>query len=364
MRANLPPLEWREMYDIIDPFGDYRGVWISSIWFFDLDEEALTLYKAEGRCSTPLSLARQRQLTFDDFDPLPLPAPASNIDSILATTEWEPRLGYFPREKAFVGRVLGDFAQVWRHLLRRPQNDMTISKLAYAAICIASLTCSVDDRWGIDEGPGNTYVSIDDLPNWSSPEQPLIRTGDSWFVWTRDVSHGVDIIRQHIADEQPPSTCEKIFVVITLRHVVLCRARGFDLEWARPEVLFDGKEPPSDRAVDMLLWAAHRGASPAPSSLSRLPLEIQDEILRASPSPVGAAVLGCQLGIGSPFMWADKHMTVEREVCRGYLDEFTQLEARIVVNGECIGVSYKPKWKLKTARAAGEGHTSSGGEVN
>jgi hypothetical protein len=338
------PVEWRETYDVVNPFGDMRSAGLESVWLFDLGTDTLSLRKKDGFSSVSLALARQRELNMTDFAALSSPDPTDHIDQLTLDETWEPDFECISQIKSVPRRVLTDFVYTWRHLLRRPQNDTTFFRLAHAVMSIATLKFSIFDRTQFDHSPEHPYVWIDDLPRWDIPNNNLFRAGASWFVLTQDVLHGVDLIEQHIknrnADEMIFSAGYENYAILTLRHIILCRVSGNHLEWARPEVFFNSEETLSNRAIDMILWAAR--SSPAPTLLHKLPIEIQDEILGLSCTrSIGTAILGCQLGLGSPCTWDDKEVWFELEERKRKRMRHSPPEWQIFLAGGFTGVSYK-----------------------
>ncbi|KAJ4259677.1 hypothetical protein NW762_007607 [Fusarium torreyae] len=358
IKAGVPVI-WHETYDVINPFkdGDIRSAGLESVWLFDLTNNALFIRKKDLFSSVNLDLARQRRLTLDDFTPLSSPSagPTDRIEQLVLHKLWEPDFECISQTKHVPRRILKDFAYIWRHLLRKQQNDITFSRLAHAIVNIAMLKFSVSDRTGFDHSKGGPYVWIDDLPQWDTPNDNFVRVGTSWFVLTQDVPHGVDLIQQYIHNQNRNgkilTSSSQIYIILTLQHIILCRAHGKDLEWAQPEVFFNSEETISDRAIDMILWAAHSPSEP--TLLHNLPVEIQDLILRFScVSSVGAAVLGCQLGLGSPFTWGNKGTIIELEECKRKRNEFSQPESQIFLDQGFTGVSYKPRQKSPNFQAA------------
>jgi hypothetical protein len=48
-------LEWEDVYDFVNPFGDRRGDIFNSIWTFDLDKNLIFLTKQDSVHSAPLN---------------------------------------------------------------------------------------------------------------------------------------------------------------------------------------------------------------------------------------------------------------------------------------------------------------------
>ncbi|KNB18045.1 hypothetical protein FOXG_22118 [Fusarium oxysporum f. sp. lycopersici 4287] len=112
-------LEWEDVYDLVNPFGDTRGRSFNSVWTFDLDKDVLFLKKHDKLCSAPLSLARDRLLTLDDFELVRSPTEEIVEEITVPAPYWDLQLDVDQRKKALLGRILRDFGHTWRHLLRR-----------------------------------------------------------------------------------------------------------------------------------------------------------------------------------------------------------------------------------------------------
>ncbi|KAG6998895.1 hypothetical protein FocnCong_v013694 [Fusarium oxysporum f. sp. conglutinans] len=112
-------LECEDVYDLVNPFGDTRGRSFNSVWTFDLDKDVLFLTKHDKLCSAPLSLARDRLLTLDDFELVRSPTEEIVEEITVSAPYWDLQLDVDQRKKAFLGRILRDFGHTWRHLLRR-----------------------------------------------------------------------------------------------------------------------------------------------------------------------------------------------------------------------------------------------------
>ncbi|KAJ3537231.1 hypothetical protein NM208_g6399 [Fusarium decemcellulare] len=349
------PVGWRKTYDVVNPFGDARSDGLESVWLFDLETDTLFLRKRDGFCSASLSVARQRELNMANFTAVSSPDPTDHIDQLNLDETWVPNFECISETKSLPRKILRDFVYTWRHVLRRQQNDTTFSRLAHAVMSIATLKLSVVERSAFDHSPEYPWVSIEDLPQWDIPNNNIFRAGASSFVLTQDVLHGVDLVRQHIktrnADEKTFSAGGETYAILTLRHIVVCRVGENGLEWTRPEVFFSSEETLSDRAVDMLLWAAR--SSPAQTMLHKLPIEIQDKILylshassiAAASGPIAPAILGCQLGLGSPYMRGDRENCFELEPRKRKRMRYSPYEWKMHLAEGFTGVSYKTIWK-------------------
>lgn len=341
---------WSDTYDIAIPFGDRREVLYGSVWTFDLDQDVLFHTRSDGSSMVPLSLARERLLTSSDFVPLSLPPPPAPSSHSFAAPYWNVQIGDVARETSFLGRILQDFAHTWRHVLRRRQNRSTFLRLAVAVVWISSLDFTVIERTDWDHSPGGLYAQVSELPQWPCPNANFVKSGRTWFALFEDPDEGMRYIRQHHArqtsEEAPSKGNSATYVLLSLRHIVLVRAeKDGTLESTKPEVLFNGEDPPSSHAIDLLLWATKKKQEP--SALNSLPVELQDRILFfTSHSSVAAAKMGCDIGLGSPFTWSDGGRALELEPCKRKRTEFSPVESLIYFGPWMSAVSYKPRRRV------------------
>lgn len=303
----------------------------------------LLLEKKQGIFSAPLRLAREGLLTLESFDTMkPSPRP-SLLECRHPGPYWEPEICPWPRKRAFLERLLGDFGHTWRHILRRSMNSACFIKLAYAVIWISTLDFSITERTGFDHiSIGGPYVQLIDLPSWKTPQETLFQAGSSWVVLAQDTREGLEMVRRHLNSQTPKDPTPKVitYLILTLRYVVLCRAKGSGLEWTKAEVLFDDAIPTSTAAIEMIIWAT--STEPPETTLNFLPVEIQDRILHyAAGSSVASAKLGCELGLGSPFSWTDGGVSIRVEVTKTHRFESSPVESQIFLNGIMSGLSYK-----------------------
>lgn len=341
-------LNWNDVSDFVDPFGDRRGFMFESVWTFDFDKDVLFLRKDDQFCFVFLKLARQRLLTLDDFERLDLPRPFSLEDQGLPGPYWEPKLDLLPRVKSFLGKILRDFAYTWRHVLRRPMNNSTFLRLAYATIWISTLDFVVFERTGfqhnLHRGP---YVDVVDLPSWETPKATLVQAGSSWFALAQETREGLEIVRRHMSNCLEDSVISsRTYVILTLRQIIICKAQGSEFAWTRSETLF-GDGYISDAAIDMILWATNTtGTEPEPSAINSLPIEIQDRVLYyATTSFVASAKLGCKLGVGSSFPWVNSGLQIRLQEIKRHRGENSPVESQIHFAGVISGLSYKQDFR-------------------
>ncbi|KAL6407275.1 hypothetical protein AUP68_10104 [Ilyonectria robusta] len=339
-------LSWEGVYDFVNPFGDSRGGLFNSVWAFYFNKDVLFLTKQDRFCSTPLELARERLLTLDDFELLSSPTPTPPDEQTLPGPYWDPELNHLPQKRAFVGKILRDFAYTWRHVLRRQMNTTAFVKLASATIWISTMQFALIERTGFEHiAIGGPYVQLVDLPSWKTPEATLVQVGSSWFALAQDIEEGVKMVRRHMNSHpslKGATTNVVTYAILTPRQVVLCKVQGSELVRTRPEALFDDISP-SDTAIDMIFWATNTThTEPQPITINFLPVEIQDRILYyATTSLVASAKLGCELGLGSPFSWADRGVKIGVQEFKRHRFESSPVESQVAFNGVMSGLSYK-----------------------
>ena len=347
-------IHWEQQpYDIVIPYGDYRAAHFDTFWLFDLDADILCFLKYSGkRGSVSLDIARKRLLSFDDFKPWNEPAPLSLNEYDFPAPYWDFKPRVCARRKMFLQRILDDFAHQWRHVLRKRYNDLTLRKMARAIVRIATMDFAIKEIAGSRHNPQGRYVWINDLPKWESYEADLVKVGCFWFALSQSPSGGLKKIREHVEMEQTRRTTARVgdekaqyYMILSVRYIVLCRAHGHKLEWTRPEKLYDGESRPSDRAVDLLLSVTALEDPPSDTTLHRLPFELQDRILHfTSPGPIVSAQLGCNLGLGSPFLWMDWTMSIYADTA--YRNRFagsSPVESEIYFDDHMSGVVYKAR---------------------
>ncbi|EXL68447.1 hypothetical protein FOPG_15491 [Fusarium oxysporum f. sp. conglutinans race 2 54008] len=213
-------LECEDVYDLVNPFGDTRGRSFNSVWTFDLDKDVLFLTKHDKLCSAPLSLARDRLLTLDDFELVRSPTEEIVEEITVSAPYWDLQLDVDQRKKAFLGRILRDFA--------------------YAVIWIISMDFGIVERTGFEHvgGGGGRYVGAADLPRWDAPNKTIVQVGSCWFVLARNIRKGLAMIREHmgsLAAIAETTTGTASYAILTLRQIVCCKVHDGDLVYTRPE---------------------------------------------------------------------------------------------------------------------------------
>lgn len=195
-------------------------------------------------------------------------------------------------------------------------------------------------RHGI-RGP---YVWVDQLPKWDPFDSNIVPVGHSWCALSQDPLEGLRLVREHVRTQQGSEMGagggETRYLILSMRHIILCRFDAEKLQWTSPEPFFNGEHPISDRAIDLFLSIT--STDHPQSSLHRFPLEIQDSILRyTSPGPVEPARLGCVLGLGSPFLWLDGKRRLEREEAHRNRSDFSPVESKIFFDTHFSALAYK-----------------------
>ncbi|KAI1179727.1 hypothetical protein F4777DRAFT_599753 [Nemania sp. FL0916] len=318
--------EWLEQDDVINPF-KYERNFIQTVWIFDLDYDVLRYHKKDDLFSQiPLRLVRSRSVNISDFQPYELPtAPRQGSSAFLLPPYYQfHRKGLDPkrleRRRAFVSRIFADFAFQWKHVLCGRYNDQTFRKLATAIIKIATLDFNVVEVTTQRLGVYGRLIGKHQLPEWEPFKKKIIQVGEMSIVISRHLPHALVLLREHWAAAEIRSNPQQSsslwqprnYLIITVQEIILCRPDDYSTKYTKPERLFDGCHPPSDKALDLLLEATQPEFFTHPTHA--LPIKLQDLILdNVSLGPIERARIGCTLDIGSPFTWKCKGRSVVRQ---------------------------------------------------
>ncbi|KAI4956494.1 hypothetical protein J4E91_000705 [Alternaria rosae] len=161
--------DWQQRDDLLTPFTDRRWTHVGAVWTFDLDRDILRLDQRDRNLWVPLNLGRQRSITISDFEPCePPPTLAKHaLQSVYSARRpaefWKMRrkntdLPRLQRRKAFVSRILADFAFQWRHVLCGRYNNFTFRRLANAVVRIVTLDFTVEEATLARQGIGRYLV--------------------------------------------------------------------------------------------------------------------------------------------------------------------------------------------------------------
>ncbi|KAF2801023.1 hypothetical protein K505DRAFT_291477 [Melanomma pulvis-pyrius CBS 109.77] len=343
--------DWHQQDDIVTPFNDRRWSHVEAVWTFDLDRDILRLDKRDCNLSVPLSLVRQRSITISDFEPYePPPTLAKHtLQSVYSAPCWKMRRsGVDPqrlqRRKAFVSRILTDFAFQWRHVLCGRYNNSTFRRLAYAIVRIVTLDFTVEEATLSRQGTGGFLVWIDNLPKWGFASRHIVRVGGTSIIICQHAPHAVTLIRKDFAKRllSTPSSADTslTYLILSVQELILYRINRELERYTEPKRLFDGVHSPSDEAIELLLQATQTSAPTTP--LHTLPLELQDAILdKVSVGPIESARVGCLLDVGSVFAWKCGGRNIEREEGRRSRTPWTPVESHIWFGGYPSGIAYK-----------------------
>ncbi|KAF2279971.1 uncharacterized protein EI97DRAFT_491532 [Westerdykella ornata] len=343
-----PGRVWHQQDDVVTPFNDRRWSHVRAVWTFDLDGDILRLDKKDRNLWVPLELVRQRFITISDFKPYePPPTLAKHaLQSVHPAPCWRMRrkkidLQRLERRKAFVSRILADFAFQWRH----------------ACLCIVrivTLDFSVEEATLPRQGNRDFLVWIDNLPEWDFATGHIVRAGGTSIVICQHAPHAITLVRNDFAKQiqSNPASADKslTYLILSVWEVILYRInselkryqglkRLFE-RYTEPKRLFDGTHPPSDEAIELLLPATQTSIPMAP--LRRLPVELQDAILaKVSAGPIESARVGCLLDAGSVFTWRCGNRNIEREEGRRSRTPWTPVESHIFFGGYPSGIAYR-----------------------
>ena len=343
--------DWHQQDDVVTPFNDRRWTHVRAVWTFDLDGDILRLDKRDCKLWLPLNLVRQRPVTISDFEPhKPSPTLTKHaLQSVYPALCWKMRrkeinLQRLQRHKAFVSRILADFAFQWRHVLCGRYNNSTFRRLAYAIVRIITLEFTVKEATLSRQGTGGFLIWIDNLPEWGFISGHIIRVGGTSIVLCQHTPHAIALIRKDFA-AQIQSTHGSAgqsltYLILSVRELILYHINSELERYTEPKRLFDGTHPPSDEAIELLLQATQTSATTAP--LRKLPIELQDAILdNVSEGPIESARIGCLLDAGSVFTWRCGNRNIEREESCRSRTPWTPVESHIWFGDYPSGIAYK-----------------------
>ncbi|KAI1291256.1 hypothetical protein F5Y03DRAFT_388563 [Xylaria venustula] len=331
--------EWHQQDDIVNPFHNSRRNHIESCWIFDLDNDVLRLTKENRHLQLPLSFIRARSITITDFEsytPSGLSEPGSR--PFLAPPYYNLRRKWLNperlgRRRAFVGRILHDFASQWRHVLCGRYNNSTFRKFACAIIRIATLDFNVVEATTSRQGSGGFLVWLHDLPKWDPFKKDIVPVSKISIVISRRTTHAIAMIRKDFAKTTPSAPPQiastlsdeyRIYLILTVREVALYRIKNDSKIYTKPERLFDGYKSPSEKALQLLLEATHGHFT---GTLTRqLPLE---------------ARVSCLLKCRSIFTWKCGGRNIEREESCRNRTQSTPVKSHIWFGDHPSGVAYK-----------------------
>ena len=343
--------DWQQRDDLLTPFNDRRWSHVRAVWTFDLDRDILRLDQTDRNLWVPLDLVRQRSITISDFEPCePPPTLAKHaLQSVYSARRpvvfWKMRrknidLPRLQRRKAFVSRILADFAFQWRHVLCGRYNNSTFRRLANAVVRIVTLDFAVEEATLAHQSISRYLVWIDNLPQWDFASGHIVRVGGTAIVICQHTPHAITLIRNDFGKQivSTPGSAGKTstYLILSVRELILFRiSRDFE-KYTEPMRLFDGVHPPSEEAVELFLQATQ--TSPTTAPLRKLPVELQDAIIdKVSEEPIESARVGCLLDAGSVFTWKYNDRNIERQVSHRSRTPLSH----ICFGGYTSGIAYK-----------------------
>ncbi|KUJ10912.1 uncharacterized protein LY89DRAFT_739893 [Mollisia scopiformis] len=349
--------KWVLRDDVVRPFGDRRQN-LRFVCTLDLDRDLLMYSDESGHIQLPLD--RIRKPSYDaiprsDFVPFEISPPPQLDLAEFPPPYKKPTIPVSERRLAFSPRILSDFADQWRHILRTSYTDSTFRRLAKAVVSIAA--CDFQ----IDEVSHNNhiffrsyYVTVLDVPSWEFYERHLFHVGGTTVVLDQDLQRALDIAR----DDAKQSTKgmktggrgdQRTYLLLSVRHMLVCHVDSAGtFSYTAATTLMDGLTPPSPAAINLLLQVFSPCRPLFRTPIHELPLEIQDRILgNVSQGPLEAARLGCVLELGSPFTWMRavdwprRSGPIELSVSPCHRYEISPVESKICFGDGFSGVSYR-----------------------
>ncbi|KAH8665130.1 hypothetical protein BGZ60DRAFT_64021 [Tricladium varicosporioides] len=348
---------WLLRDDVVKPFGDRRQN-LRFVCSFYLDQDLLSYSDESGHIQFPLARLRETTsgpLQRSEFTPFEIPSPPQ-LDLAAFPPPYQKPLTPLPESRiAFCSRVLSDFADQWRHILRSSYPEPTFRRFAKAIISIATCEFRVNEVFTRQHIYfGSYYVTVLDVPYWEPYGCHLFRVGSTTVVLHQDLKTALRIAKDEAKENSkvtnPASHTERrTYLLLSIRHMLVCHVDSMGIfSFTAPTTLMDGLTLPSSSAIYLLLQALSPSRPPPHTPVHNLPLEIQDRILEyVSEGPVEAARLGCILGLGSPFTWVRavdwprRGGPIELFISPSHRVESTPVESKISFGDEFSGVSYR-----------------------
>ncbi|TVY23756.1 hypothetical protein LHYA1_G007433 [Lachnellula hyalina] len=130
--------KWILQDDVVKPFGDKRQL-LTFVCSFNLDRDVLCYSDESGHIQLPLDrLRKPPQPQRQEFTPFEIVPPAQLDLAEFPPPYHSPSTPISARRLAFLSRILSDFAEQWRHILRSSYAESTFRRLAKAIVSLAT----------------------------------------------------------------------------------------------------------------------------------------------------------------------------------------------------------------------------------
>jgi hypothetical protein len=160
--------KWLLRDDVVKPFGDRRQN-LRFVCTFDLDQDLLSYSDEGGHIQLPLARLRKPgsdPLQRSEFTSFKIVSPPQLDLAEFPPPYQKPSTPIPERRLAFSSRVLSDFADQWRHILRSSYAESTFRRLAKAVVSIVTYEFRVDEVFTRQHiSFGSFYVTVLDVPS-------------------------------------------------------------------------------------------------------------------------------------------------------------------------------------------------------
>jgi hypothetical protein len=348
---------WLLRDDVVKPFGDRRQN-LRFVCTFNLDQDLLLYSDESGHIQLPLARLRKPSsdpLQRSKFTPFEIASPPQ-LDLAEFPPPYQKPSTLIPKSRLdFCSRILSDFADQWRHILRSSYAESTFRRLAKAVVSIATYDFRVDEVFMRQHISFRSfYVTVLDVPSWEPYERHLFSIRGTTVVLHQDLQTALKIAKDEAKENSKvmnpgDRTEQRTYLLLSVRHMLVCHAGSTGtFSYTAPITLIDGLTLPSPSAMNLLLQALSPSRPPPRTPVHNLPLEIQDQILEhVSEGPVEAARLECILGLGSPFTWIRavdwprRGGPIELLTSPSHRTESTPVESKVYFGDVFSGVSYR-----------------------
>lgn len=232
------PQDWEKRSDIVLPSFVSRNN-ILSVWVFDLDNDALHLYKLGSNfipthCKISIAALITFTVNFSNLLNLgsmmqisipPLPKHLAFRPNVLSIPSLGPAKD---RTFLFLERLLTDFRNQWLNVLVGRYNESTFRKFAYAVRKLVTLDFEVREERNSSQREGTMAVPHGAIPPWDPIQDDIFMLGDVSVVLSQHISIASDIMHKDYDKKlnDPDRTVvpgsRERYILFTLRRLSYC----------------------------------------------------------------------------------------------------------------------------------------------
>ncbi|KAK0101800.1 hypothetical protein ONS95_006950 [Cadophora gregata] len=279
--------KWLLRGDIVKPFG-VRLENLRFVCTFDLDQDLFTYTDVSGHIQLPLARFREPNSNppeRSEFIPVETKIPPQLSLKEFPPPYHKPLISIPKRRLAFSQRIISNFADQWRHVLRSTYADSTFRRLARAIVSIATNDFRIEEVFTEQHiSFRDSYVTPLDVPHWEPYGNPVFNIGDTTVVLHQDLQTALKMAKDEAEENSKllssgKHPVQRTYLLLSVRHMMVCHVNAtVAFLCTAPTVLMDGLSLPSISAITLLLQALSPRQAPPHTPVHNLPVEIQDQI--------------------------------------------------------------------------------------